>query len=248
MKRVLLMIIVALAVGALAPTARAGMMLSLDDGTGAVVLVADGSVLDTGAGLGKAGLIGYSGSIGAFDIITTVGTSKPWIGGAGSSEIDLFNLNVSSAGPGTITVGLTDTDFTLPNPAVKLTSDWGGTTDGDVLLWQILDPDNTEFGHFDPYTPSALLDPDADGNPGNNVTLPTVLQGPGGFSGLMVGSGTLLAGPLPFSITEVAVITHYAAGDITSFDIKSTAVPVPGAVLLGILGLSAAGIRLRKHA
>jgi len=51
-----------------------------------------------------------------------------------------------------------------------------------------------------------------------------------------------------FSLTEIVTITHTAAYDSTSFDAVSTVVPVPGAVLLGMLGLSVAGIKLRKFA
>jgi hypothetical protein len=37
-------------------------------------------------------------------------------------------------------------------------------------------------------------------------------------------------------------------GDVYFDDITLVAVPVPGAVLLGVLGLGITGIRLRKHA
>ena len=44
------------------------------------------------------------------------------------------------------------------------------------------------------------------------------------------------------------VLFHDGGGTYAIDDLEFTPVPVPGAVLLGLLGLSAAGIKLRKHA
>ena len=46
-------------------------------------------------------------------------------------------------------------------------------------------------------------------------------------------------------------IDHTGAGDYVAFDyfqLEGEMVPVPGAVLLAMLGLSLAGVKLRKHA
>ena len=84
--------------------------------------------------------------------------------------------------------------------------------------------------------------------PGTDTVLNSPPQSGGSFSDAQMAWAALVN---PFSLSEKVVVTHGASGDqglITTFDAESTVVPVPGAVLLGILGLSAAGIRLRKFA
>ena len=56
------------------------------------------------------------------------------------------------------------------------------------------------------------------------------------------------------SVITAGVVTHFGftieldPGESTPDTFHTSVVPVPGAVLLGILGLSAVGIKLRKHA
>lgn len=232
MKRVLLLMIVALAVGVLAPTAHADMSLSLDDGVNPLVSVTDNDVGDSDA---TVGLINYSGGIGVFSVLISIGTSKPVIGTALSNEIDLTSVTVSSLGAGVLTMKLTDTGFTLPapyGPQGHLYSRLSSTTTGTgVTLTQIMDPDNLEF--------ASPLD-------GDEVSL-FHSHGSGAVASNLGISAPVVSGD-PFSITEVAVVTHSGAGQITSFGAFSQVVPVPGAVLLGMLGLSVAGIKLRKYA
>ena len=69
-------------------------------------------------------------------------------------------------------------------------------------------------------------------------------------SQLIIGSPLLITGTKSFSFNTTDY--YYSINDwdnntvYTDFEMSGTVVPVPGAVLLGILGLSAAGIKLRK--
>ena len=229
MKRLLFLMIVVFAVGALAPTAHAAMFLTLNDGLGHSVLVGDGSTLDQSAAIG---VITYNGNLGGgvWTVNITTGISKPVLGGPNEAKMDLNSVNVSSAGAGNLTIALTDTDFALPQPGASLTSLIGGTSNGTVQLTSILDPDNSAF---------------AATNTLNDVSLVSPLLGPGVIgSSQVVGIGAL---PTAFSLTQIVTVTHTAPGQVTSFD-ANTVVPVPAAVLLGILGLGIAGLKLRKYA
>ena len=229
MKRTLLLMIVALAVGALASTAHADMWVSLDDGLGATKLINDNDGSDTNAAVG---VIDWSGILGSWTVNDVGALSKPFIGGPTSAEVHLNSLNVTNATGGTMVVKLSDTDFTLPAVVTGpiMTSTGGVVTDGTVTLDQILDPGNALFGtsgHAD------------------TLTLSDVYVDPGGFTN-QSGSTTIVGGAA-ISITEFVTITPTAAGT-TSLDVEIKVVPVTGAVLLAMLGLSAAGIKLRKFA
>ncbi len=113
-RTLLFLMIVALAVEALAPTVHAGMRLYLDDGLGHSVTVPDGDPLDAHPSVGVITFIGSLGVASVWQVNVTTGISKPVIGGPTSAEIDLNSLSVSSTGGGTLTIGLTDTDFALP--------------------------------------------------------------------------------------------------------------------------------------
>ena len=205
--------------------AMADMWLSLDDGLGSSALVGD---------VDGDGIIFYSGVLGAWNLNVTTGVSKPFLGDVMEPRLDLNSLNASSSAGGKLTIMLTDTDF-QPAPtwtSTSLISGIGGTTDGTVWLDQVLDEGNAEF--------AALSDAEL------SVSLGPLTAGTGGsFSDGGIDLGPLVSGP--FSVTEIVVIEHTADG-LTSFDATSTVVPVPGAVLLGMLGLGAVGIKLRKYA
>ena len=213
-------------------SAHADMWMSLDDGTTTV------SIQDDGAGDAYPGIgvIAYGGPIGAFIANVTTGFSKPIIGTANEAKLHLNSVNVSG-GAGTLTITLSDTGFDLTHlttPTASMLSEFGGIAGGTVSFNQILDPDNTNLV-------AAAMDPDP--TPGNNVELPSGPFGTGPFMGSQRATVPIDS---VFSLTEIAVITH-SVGQVTSFDLQST-VPVPGAILLGILGLGVAGIKLRKYA
>lgn len=229
-----LLIIVALAVGVLAPTAHAAMMLNLNDGTTSLTIT-DGDLADSYPGVGR---MTYLVAVGTNWLTNaTTGISKPVVGGPALAYLDLNSINVTSTGAGTMTVMLTDDGYTLPalGGSGIVSSLIGGTTAGTVQLEQIFDPDNTLFAGQHP----SFVDPD----PTNNVSLLTPVMGSGVF-GSTQGTTVPLVGT--FSLTEIVVITHMGTGT-TSFNAESTVVPVPAAVLLGILGLGVVGMKLRKY-
>lgn len=222
-----LLVVFCLSLFLMATPTMADMWLSLDDGAGNSVLISD---------VDGDGMIGYSGTLGVWVLNLTTGFSKPFLGSVTDPMLDLFSLNASSGAAGTLTIMLTDTDFQSASTwtSTSLISGIGGTTDGTVWLDQILDEGNAEFAALGDAELSVSLGP-LTGDTGGN------------FSDGGIAFGPLVSGP--FSLTEIAVITHTGTGlSVTSFDATSHVVPIPGAVLLGILGLSAVGIKLRKFA
>ena len=205
--------------------ATSGIEVIIADGEGAGILTS-GGLTTTHADVSDDGFINFIGGLGVFNINVTTGVSKPNIGPA---RIDLNSINVSSFGTGTIKIGLTDTDFPsfiAPTPW-SVINEIGGVAGGTVLSNWTADEGNSEFGT------------------GAIGLLSTGPFGEGSFSACMSASGLVGA---PFSLTNILTITHDDEGDSSSFNSVTEAVPVPGAVLLGILGLGAVGIKLRKYA
>jgi len=218
--------------------AMADMVLYLNDMStaGYDVIVVDGGAAGTltsiGAstvadGSGLAGMIIYSGNAGSiFQVNVTTGMSKPLIGPA---SIHLDSVTVSGSGAGTLQIGLTDTDFLYPGTlaSASVVNNIGGVTGGSVTGSWTADEGNSEF---------------VAGAIGDHPTGPF---GPGAFSGSTSASASGLGAG--FSLTTLVEIEHSGAG-VTSFDSEVAVVPVPGAILLGMLGLGAVGIKLRKFA
>jgi hypothetical protein len=226
--KLIILSILALAVGALSPTAHANMMLIMDDGQGNVVSITDG---DMTLDFAVDGFISYnsavSGDIGAWTATVTTGISKPILGSPVDPWMDLNTVTVSSTNAGILTIDLIDDGFSYPFGG-SLQSLIGGTTDGTVELTQSVFQQQQTGG-------TTVL-----------ASVYTDLLGPGDFSKAQYASLPDIIGT--FSLGEYVVITHSAARQNTSFDAESTVVPVPGAVLLAMLGLSAAGIKLRRFA
>lgn len=162
--------------------AHAGEVLSLSDGTTTVTVPGDAF-----------GVASFSGPLGIFNINVTTGISKPSLGGPGDGVMDLNTVNISSLGgsPTTLTIKLTDTDFTPFGPGT-LTNNVGGTISGGTATAQAWkDPLNREFGMgagtFTPGLQSLLTSPFAStASVGDTVTAPysmtiqLVLQTTGG--------------------------------------------------------------------
>lgn len=226
MKSFLKLFTVAAGVIALANNATAVPTLYLSDGTTSVI-IADGGPLDSSP---QAGVVTYNGSVGGnWTLNVTTGISKPILGSPTQPWMDLNSVNATSKGAGTMTIMFSDNNFGPANG--RLTSKIGGTTQGKVTMNTYTDAGNGIF---------AL-----------NTLLTS--QGPlGTGTGLTPFASTAalaFSGALPFSLTEVATITHTKRA-VTSFN-EELRVPDAGltVALLGssLLGL-AAFARTRKTA
>jgi hypothetical protein len=219
--------------------AAADLVIAISDGTTDIVVVDQGGIFavssdgvtssaaDTNPVLGG---VEFSGTIGSFIITLTAGVSKPVIG---PGKIDLFSLTVSGGAGGTLTVAVTDDEFLAPDPAPGELFTFGGTTDGVVDLWSIVDPDDLEFSTL-PGGLAAILDGAgvsiemADGNE-QSVHATGLTGGP--FSG-SIATGFTPAIAAPYAMTIVGIITHANPGDITSFNAHQAIIPEPSSLLL----------------
>jgi len=187
------------------------------------VIVADGGVGDLN---GAAGVVTFSGAVGAWTINVDTGVTKPVLGSAGAPHMDLNFVDIySGTGAGNkLTILWSDTDFTAPGQFQTLI---GGTnaTGGSSSIQDYIGPSNALF---DTSTALCPLGPFAAGAYSGSCTKPD--------------TGTLP----PYSLTMQVVLTAGAKGSFSG-DHELTRVPEPGSLLLlgiGFLGLAA--IRRRK--
>jgi PEP-CTERM motif len=118
--------------------AQAILQLSLSDGV-TTVLISDS---------GGSGNVGYSGTLGNFNILYAAGASTPMLGSAGEPQLDLGSFSVTSTnGGGTLTILLTDTDFTAAGSNLFSVSIGGTLTYGGTLEYSAYqDNSNLAFG------------------------------------------------------------------------------------------------------
>lgn len=192
------------------------------------VIVTDGITTLTAEDLDSDGIVYVTGSINVFNVILTVGTTRPALGSASIPMLDLLSYQLSSSGPGTLSMGFSETGFMTSSPTGVLTS-IGGTTDGTVELSSFADVTNDLFGQD---TPLSVLGP-------YNPVSPLVA-----FSGYDFAGFTHLG---TYSLTMIAKVTHESAG-LTTFD-ADVRVPEPSTLLLlgsSLLGLGILGRRMKK--
>lgn len=209
---------------AIEPQAQAATIIELSDGINPAVTVFDGGPGDLSA---VAGVVVFSGSVGAFNVNVTTGLSFPLLGSATAPVMDLNSVNVSSGAVGSLTVKLTTTDYIGPVPLGVATLDAGGTTNGSIVIDSFVDLGNAPFG----------MGFQTGGTLGSPVPAP--------FSG-----STILPTPLSplYSATIIATIVHDTPGDVTSFDAEYRIVPEPGSIALVAIGAGMLGYRRRRSA
>ncbi len=165
-----------------------------------------------------AGVVVFSGTVGAFTVNVTTAVTEPALGSASFAILDLNSLNISG-GPGSLLIEASHTGYTGPlvGGIYPAALNVGGTTVGSVTYAGYLDVGNSLFGTG---TLLGTLGP----------------FGAGSFSGSVVGAASATA---PFALTLVANITHGGAGN-TSFDFEvRPRVAEPGMLSLFGIGLGA---------
>ncbi len=100
--------------------AQAGLILTLEDSTGASATVTD----DDGDGW-----VTFVGAVGTWTINVTTGVTNPAVGSDRYDEIDLNSVNISG-GEGTLTIKLTRTG--LERSPANWSAALGGTTTGTI--------------------------------------------------------------------------------------------------------------------
>jgi hypothetical protein len=196
-------------------SAHALATLQLSDGS-TVIMVEDGDANDSNL---NAGAITYVGAVGTnWWLNVTTGITKPALGSAGSPQMDLTDVSLTSSSGGTLTILFSETDFSLSSSSASFISSVGGTSDGTTNFYTYFDNGNTLFaetnsvGTMGPYIAGAPDSP---------------------FSGATNGGGSTDAS---YSITQKATIAHTAGGQNTSFDMAVNVVPEPISSILFVTG------------
>ena len=162
------------------------------------------------------GLATFSGAYGDYMVNVDTGVSKPMLGTAGSPQMDLNFITVTSGTPAAnLVLSLTDTGFTGVGGG---TLKFGGTTDGTASYAAFWSATNLPFAMTNQF----------DGT----------ITGTGAFSGSGFGAGP---GAGPYSLTQVITIHQPAGNHVASGD-ANLVVPEPATMALfgmGLLGLAA---------
>lgn len=206
-------------------------------------------ITDNGAGDldPTAGVIAFSGAVGAYNINVTTGLSTPVVGSPSTAVMDLNSVSVTSLGstaPLTITFG--DTGFSLPVAVpgfITPTAHIGGTLASGATL------DVASYINLADASPlPAALVPGAVVIPAGSLELLSALYDTAAFSD-SGSAGVWYAGD-PFSLFTEVSLTMPSAGSVSSFDVTTT-VPVPEPVTVTLVGSTLCGMawqrRRRRH-
>lgn len=203
-------------------------LLEFDISDGATTTAfAEGGALDESLDPGR---IEFNDSIGVFNIVLATGLSKPIIGSETEAVLDLLSLSLSSTAGGSLTIKMTDTDFTQANYMGFMTTNIGGTSTGSVNIKTYIDSTNTAFG-----TETLLADLDVADFSSSGIAA---------FAGHK--SGWINTGA-PYSLTMIVTVSHDNAGDLTSFDAELRVLPEPAALALFGIGLTGLGLISRRR-
>ncbi len=126
------------------PQAGAVPMLRLSDGT-TTFDITDNDVNDTNSALGQ---VGFSGILGDFNVVVTVGITKPFAGTDLLPIMDIVNMMMTSTTGGNLTISFTEDNFSGPLPSTIVQgfkAEIGGVTAGTVQYQTFLDAGNNKF-------------------------------------------------------------------------------------------------------
>ncbi len=207
-----------------AADAHASLKLRLSDSSSSSsTTIVDGDALDSNGS--TSGIITYVGTVGAFIVQVSTGSSKPVIGSTTYPELAITSLDITGPNTSTLTIELTDTGFgpsTSPTTGFNNTINSASPNTQSVSYSSYIDNANTEFGKDTPITSMGTAS--------------------GVFN--LSSYGAVTTGS-PYSVTMVLTLTQSASG-YSQFDASLSAVEAPepstmitwaGLACLGLIGV-----------